>query len=90
MGEIVILGDTARGRECYTARQGQGTLPRVRKVGGRYEMGILLADHGWRPHPELGTVPGVQDWMDIVILGDIARISERRGHCQGFREGGTH
>lgn len=53
-------------------------------------MGILLAGHGWRPHPEWGRVPGAQDWMDTVILGDIARISERRGHCQGFREGGTH
>lgn len=52
-------------------------------------MEILLAGHGWRAHPEWGTVAGAQDWADTVVLGDIARVSERRGHCQEFREGGT-
>lgn len=31
LGETVILGDAARGRECDTARQGKGHCPGVRK-----------------------------------------------------------
>lgn len=67
----------------------QGTLLRDQERGGQHELGILLEGHGWRAHPEWGTVPGTQDWLDTVILGDIARVSGRRGHCQGFREGET-
>lgn len=41
-------------------------------------MGILLAGHGWRAHPEWGTVSGLQDWGDTLLLADITRVSERR------------
>lgn len=88
LGEIVILGGTARGRECYTARQGQGTLLRGKEMGGHHEMGILLSGHGCRAHPEWGGDSARGSGWTLSYWGDIARVSERKGYCQGFREGG--